>query len=1032
VRTVFRFIIDNPIVVVLLVVVTIIAGIAALYQLPVGLFPNLDVPVVNVISHDPGVSAQDMELLVTRPIEDRLRTIPGVQRVASTTVVGISQITAQFAPGTSLNNAAQRVQAEVSAVTSQLPVGVQPRLENIGTTLQEVVGYVLYGPGSLIDLRRIVQTQIASQLMSVEGAALVEVLGGDEPAFVVRVHPEAMDRLHLTVDDVASALARHNLAVAADFIERGSQEYPISGSNRLGTIEDVRRVPLPVAGDQGLPNATDSAGGPRAVLMEDIASVSEEPAPRHYTVHGNGVPAVAVIVSKQISASTIAVAGDIDRQWTNLTPLLPPGTQVHKFYDQADIISEARNSLFHDLIVGAILAALVLFVFMGTVRATLITAASIPVTLLATVAFMRAFGQTLNVITLSALTLAVGMVVDDAVVVSESIFRRLSLGEDSKTASVVGAAEIAGPDASGTFTTAAVFAPLLLIGGLAGLFVRPFGLVVSIALLASLVFSLVFVPMMFGWLAPPAGRRAIGSPLLRALNNIVQRILRFGFAHRWIILLAGLAVLGLGVLAVWLGPVRALPAIDEGAILIEYIMPPGTSLTESDRIASLLEQEAMAEKDIETVYRRTGSSQRGLQVEGVNQGELTMKLTPRSTRTRTLGQIMDSLRSVYSRIPGVLFLYHQPTQEKMDESLSGLPATFGVTIFGTDVNELISLSVRAEQIMAREPALSNIINNAKIRSPQILVRPNPVELARCRLSPADVFATIRAARFGVLATTVLRQSQEVQVLVKTPAPVDMSLESLRQLAIAAPSGQSVPLDRVAGIEIARLPSAITHLNGQREVTILAEVRGSVSAVVSRLRQSLSAIQLPPGYSIAFTGQYQVIGRMIRDFILTAVVAVTLVYFIMAIEFGSWLQPLVILITIPMALVGAIVLLALTRVGIDVSVGMGILTLIGIAVNNAIVLLAYANREAAHGLTMPQALSSAAAIRLRPILMTATVTIIALVPVAVNPAVGSRIFQPFAVAVIGGLLSATLATVVLMPMLVPQHRRPKPQLQQRSR
>jgi CzcA family heavy metal efflux pump len=1019
VRTVFRLIIDNPIMVVLLVVVTIIAGIAALYQLPVGLFPNLDVPLVNVISHDPGVSAQDMELLVTRPIEDRLRTIAGVQRVASTSVVGISQITAQFAPGTSLNNAAQRVQAEVSAVAPQLPAGVQPRLENIGTTLQEVVGYVLYGPGRLIDLRRIVQTQIASQLMSVEGVALVEVLGGDEPAFVVRLHPEAMNRLHLTVDSVTSALAQHNVAVAADFIERGSQEYPISGSNRLGTIEDVRKVPLSRAADQ-------------AVLMEDVASVFEEPAPRHYTVHGNGVPAVAVIISKQIGSSTITVAGDIDRQWTDLMPLLPPGTQLRKFYDQADIIREARNSLFHDLIVGAVLAAVVLFVFMGTARATLITAASIPITLLATIAFMQAFGQTLNVITLSALTLAVGMVVDDAVVVSESIFRRLSLGEDTTTASMVGAAEIAGPDASGTFTTAAVFAPLLLIGGLAGLFVRPFGLVVSIALLVSLVFSLVFVPMMFGWLAPPAGRRALGTPLLRAVNSILQRVLRFGFAHRWIILLVGVAVLGLGLLAAWLGPVRALPAIDEGAILTEYVMPPGTSLTESDRIADLLEQEALAQKDIETVYRRTGSSQRGLQVEGVNQGELTMKLAPRSTRTRTLNEIMDSLRSMYSRIPGALFLYHQPTQEKMDESLSGLPATFGVTIFGADVNELISLSVRAERIMARAPALSNIINNAKIRSPQILVRPNPVELARCRLSPADVFATIQAARFGVLATTVVRQAQEVQVLVKTPAPPDMTVASLRQLALTTPSGQSVPLERVAAIEIARLPSAITHLNGQREVTILAEVRGSVSAVVNRLRQSLSALELPPGYRIAFTGQYQVIGRMVRDFILTAAVAVTLIYFIMAIEFGSWLQPLVILLTIPMALVGAIVFLALTRVGIDVSVGMGILTLIGIAVNNAIVLLAYANREATRGLPMPEALSSAAAIRLRPILMTATVTILALAPVALNPAVGSRIFQPFAVTVIGGLLSATVATLVLIPMLVPPHRRPKSPLPPRGR
>ncbi len=328
--------------------------------------------------------------------------------------------------------------------------------------------------------------------------------------------------------------------------------------------------------------------------------------------------------------------------------------------------------------------------------------------------------------------------------------------------------------------------------------------------------------------------------------------------------------------------------------------------------------------------------------------------------------------------------------------------------------------------MARDPALTNIINNAKVRSPQIAVRPDPIKLGQYGLSPADVFDTVRAARFGTPATTILRQAQEVQVLVLMPqqntnqaGPMwpSPTIESLRQLRIPTRSGEFLPLDRVAAIDVEHMPADISHLNGQREITILAEVSGSVSSVVGRLRDSLSGIALPAGYSIAFTGQYEVIGRMIRDFTLTGILAVMLIYFIMAIEFGSWLQPLFILITIPTALVGAIVLLAITRVGVDVSVGMGILTLVGISVNNAIVLLAYTNREKARGLSASEALSSAVAVRLRPILMTALTTIVALVPVAVNPAVGSRIFQPFAVAVIGGLLSATAATLILMPVLV---------------
>ncbi|VAW41402.1 Cobalt-zinc-cadmium resistance protein CzcA; Cation efflux system protein CusA, partial [hydrothermal vent metagenome] len=482
-------------------------------------------------------------------------------------------------------------------------------------------------------------------------------------------------------------------------------------------IEDILAVPVAVRGG-------------RSILLRDIATVIPGRVSRHYQVHGNGLPAVAFMVFKQPSANTIDVVHGIDQKLARLKALLPAGAKIRKYYNQADIISEARNSLFHDLLMGALLAAAVLFFFMGTFRATLIVTAAIPITLLATLAIMRILGQTLNVITLSALTLAVGMVVDDAIVVTENVVRHLQSGRDRQTASLNGAAEIAGPDASGTFTTVAAFAPLLFLSGIAGLFVRPFGLVISVALLASLIVSLTFVPMLFGRTGVSGQRHAMGTPLLAWLDRVLQRALHFTFAHRGITILLTVLALGLGGLAAWLGPINVLPHIDEGAILIEYTMPPGTSLKESDRIGDILEREALAQPDIQTVYRRTGSPEHGSQIEGVNRGELTIKLLPRSSRTRTLDQIMAALRHKYSKIPGVAFLYHQPTQEKMDESLSGLPAIFGVTIFGTDLPELVTLAAEAEKIMARDPALSNIINNTRIKSPQIIVHPDPMELSR--------------------------------------------------------------------------------------------------------------------------------------------------------------------------------------------------------------------------------------------------------------------------------------------------------------
>lgn len=574
-RKLIQWIIANPIAVFFPVVMAVWGGGFALVHLPVGLFPGLDVPVVNIISHYPGTASEDMELLITRPIEDRIRTIPGVRRVSATSVEGISQITAEFEWGTRLTDARQLVQAEMLSVQSGLPAGVKPRLETIGTTLQEVAGYVVYGGGDPVDLRTTVEMELASWLMGVEGVSRVEVLGGDEPAFIVQLRPEALSHEHLTISDITAALAKYNQVAAADFITRGTREYLIRGDSRLQTIDDVLTVPV-------------VEDGTKSVLLKDIATVRSGRVPRHYVVHGNGLPAVAFVVFKQSNASTIDVVHGIDRKMKELRTLLPPGVQARKFYDQSDIVVEARDSLFQDLIAGALLAAAVLFFFMGTFQATLIVTATIPITLLTTLAMMQPLGQTLNVITLSALTLAVGMVVDDAIVVAENVVRHLQTKGDRQAASLAGAVEIAGPDASGTFTTVAAFAPLLFLGGIAGIFVRPFGLAISIALLASLIVSLTFVPMMFGRLGSFGQRQAIGARLLTRVDNALQKTLRFAFAHRGLAILAGVMMLGLGGLAGWLGPTSVLPPIDEGAILIEYIMPPGTALKESDRVGRSL------------------------------------------------------------------------------------------------------------------------------------------------------------------------------------------------------------------------------------------------------------------------------------------------------------------------------------------------------------------------------------------------------------------------------------------------------------
>ncbi len=466
----------------------------------------------------------------------------------------------------------------------------------------------------------------------------------------------------------------------------------------------------------------------------------------------------------------------------------------------------------------------------------------------------------------------------------------------------------------------------------------------------------------------------------------------------------------------FIGKLNVLPPIDEGAILIEYVMPPGTALSESNRIGEALDRIALADPDVSCVYRRTGSAERGYQIEGVNKGEVMIKLKSKAERRRSITVIMVSLKEAYSRFSGVVFLYHQPTQEKIDESFSGLPALFGITIYGTDIDTLISLGNKIENILAKDHAIANIVNNTKVKAPQLNVKVDYLKLAQYNVQPDTIFTTLQASQLGVEATRIIKQKEDIPVLVKMDLEKEPDLMQISQIPIATKDCKSVPLECIANIEISHAPESITRLNGQREITLLAEVNGSIPSAVSRLKKQFSSISLPEGYSIDFTGQYKVLMQTGAEMLFVLISAIVLIYFIMAMQFKSWLQPLIILITIPLSLVGALIALFITRQGLDVSAGMGVFTLVGISVNNSIVLLDYANRSMRSGKNIQESLLVAASVRLRPILLTALCTIVVLIPPSIGTTLGSNIFQSFSITVIGGLITGTIATLVIIPTL----------------
>ncbi len=457
--------------------------------------------------------------------------------------------------------------------------------------------------------------------------------------------------------------------------------------------------------------------------------------------------------------------------------------------------------------------------------------------------------------------------------------------------------------------------------------------------------------------------------------------------------------------------------MDEGSILVEYIMPPGTSLQESNRVGNELETIALAQKEVQAVYRRTGSPEIGYQIEGPHRGEMMMKLKPLHQRSASADEMMKRFRHLYSDYTSMSFLFHHPTQEKMDESFSGLPALFGVTIYGDDSNKLISLSNQVEAMLKSKPDISNIVNNTKVRSNQLVVHLNNSALAMYGLSAMDVNQALRAAGLGVQATTVVHQQESIPVLLHWKNQSMSRPEQVGDLPIVTATGDWIPLKRVANIQMTSVASSVTRLNGQRQMTLLAEADGNLMAVANDVQHTLNQMDFPKGYSAVVSGQYPVIMETIKHFALTAFLAIGLIYLLMVLQLASWKQPLAILTAIPITLAGGLIAVLLTGHGLDASIGMGALTLIGIAVNNGIVLINEANRQSHLGLATLEAWQQAIHLRLRPILMTVVTTIVSLLPILIGIGGASEIFQPFSWMVLGGLITGVIGSLIVLPLLL---------------
>ena len=1000
----------HPIAVVLGALLICLGGLASLRGLPVDLFPRLDYPLINVVTHYPAGTAEDMEQLVTRPIENAMLGLTRLRRVRSTSAPGFSQVTVEFNWDVNVLQARQLVNNRLTTV--DLPRAARTELENIGSSLAMLSTYTLSG-GDPVALRGLAQYRLAPRLAALPGIARVAVMGGGVAAWRIDVDPLTLRRHHLSTEAIARAVEAANVLGTGGYLERHGRDLLIHTEGRLRTLDDLRRV------------AVGHGAGGQPILLGEVAHVYAGTRPQRYAITSDRLPAVAFTIQKQNGASTLAVSREVDEALAAIP--LPSGAHLKKFYDQAEIIGLAYRTMRNNLLMGAVLAIVAVVFIMGRNRASLVIALTFPLAVLGTFWVMGGLGLGLDLMTLGALTVAIGMVADDAIVVMENIDRHR---EDSPmTAAITGTREILGADWSGTLTVLAAFAPLLVVGGLAGRLFNPFGIVFSTLLLFSLLLSLTLIPLAASrWLRPgPEGAtEGAGPRLVHAFERLnlhwLDRLLRHPartLSVTVLLLLGSLALLAFN-------PARLLPLLDEGSLLLSYGLAPGSALSESDRVGDELERRLLALPGVEAVYRRTGSPESSFYIEGPHEGELVVRLAPDDGID--IHRLRDRIQALLEATPGVIGRVNEPTTEKLDESFSGLPALFGITLYGQDLPQLYAAAGRVETAARGVAGIDNVVNNTKVPVDEIHIAIDRPALARFDISARDVARAVRTAMQGEVVGQVLIDQRPVDILLRYTRSRHDRLSALEQVLVAAPGGQLIPLSRLARIETRSSYPVIEHQHGLRTLTLTAEIDGNPYAVMKRLDEALDALQLPRTIQWAFTGEY---GQMLetgKQVLWLLLASALLVYGLIAIHLGNLLDPAVVLAKLPMDFMGAALALFVTRQHLDLTVAIGFITLIGVATNNGIMLLTFTGRLRRQGMGAVEAVREAVRLRSRPMLLTHLTTLLALIPASLGLGQGPQLLQALGIMLFGGLTVGTLLTLNLLPVIyiaTERWRRPVP-------
>ena len=988
--------------------VLLAVGGYALYTLPVEAFPDLTNNQVTVVTEAPSMPPTEVEQLVTYPIEQAMMGMPKQQEVRSLSELGLSMITIVFDDSVPMYFARQLVNERLQQITSQLPTGIQPLLGLPATAFGELYQYTLSGPMSPMALKDLQEWQIKRQLRMVPGVSEVNTWGGEVKQYQITVDPAVLAQYGLTLNDVAQRVEENNQNFGGGFIEHNDEQYTLRGAGRVDSTEGLGNIVL-----------LSHNGAP--VLLRDVATVAIGPAPRHGAVLRNG---------ETVSGMVIMLKGENGKRVIQAVKQriaemhLPPGVKISPFYDQSSVIDGTIQTVKKNLFEGFLLVTVILFLFLGNVRAALITASVIPLAMLVSFVNMRVFGVSANLMSLGAIDF--GMIVDGAVVMMENAIHRLEKrppGEPSVETIRSAASEVARPMVFGIVIIIAVYIPIFFLEGLEGRMFRPMAFTVCSALFGSLFLALIAIPSLAA-LAFPKGLPANHqSSRQKWMDKITQRyiaMLEAVLRHRTFALVCSLVVLtvSLGSLA-FIGT-EFMPRLDEGSILLETRKLPGISLTDSVEISRRIEKTLRSFPEIADVTIKIGRPDFATEAMGINEGDTYLSLRPMRawTRFHSKDELIDALDQELSKIPGLNYDFTQPMAMRVDETVSGVKADLAIKIFGDDFATLNNLAEQVVRLVGsvRGAADPQIELTSGVAELQVRVRRD--QLARYGLNVKDVQQAVEAGASGANISEIIDGQKRYSVALKLPAAYRRDPEALGDVLLHAPDGEQVTLGQVAAISVTRAAQVINREEGQRRMVVMSNVRGRdlgsfVREVQDRIR---GKVNLPPGYSITYGGQFENQERATHRLMLIVPVVISIVFILLYLTFHSFKQSLLVVGNIPFALVGGIAALWVRGMNLNLSASIGFIALFGVAMLNGVVLVSAINHLRTAGESTYSAVIEGSRKRLRPVLMTACVASFGFIPMAISTSTGAEVQRPLASVVIGGLLSSTLLTLFLLPTM----------------